>query len=163
MQYRLQTRRRLVPPNCQVHVVHGFVSIRIWDRVSTSAEISNGRTAPKESLLVQRHPAVQQNGNNVSPHSKRLCLRASASRSDFLSFKPRHEDEERAKASEAARQSTTCEQYTHLTRIHTRNFFSCVWLKFFKFRLQCSLCAFVSKSFMNLARMACFARCLTGH
>ena len=43
----------------------------------------------------------------IVPHSTRLGLSAIASRPDFLSFRPRHEDKERARASKTPRQSTT--------------------------------------------------------
>ena len=66
-----QIRRRLDLQRNQVHVLHCFVGIRSWDRVLTSTEIRDGRTVPKEhvlyqSLLLQRHQAVQQNDVNVS-------------------------------------------------------------------------------------------------
>ena len=86
---------RPVLPKCQVHVLHGFAKIQIWDRVSI--EKHDERTFPKEqSRLLQHLPAVPLNDTNVSlSHIQRDCLSASASRPDFLSFKPRQEDEER--------------------------------------------------------------------
>ena len=85
---------------------HGFARIQIWDRASIFTEnprrthssqgaraafVSFGTTSP--SCVAESHKRV------IVPHSTRLCLSASASRPDFLSFKPRQEDEERAKAS----------------------------------------------------------------
>ena len=42
VEYRLQTRFRRFLPKCQVHVLHKFVRIRIWDRKITSTEIRDG-------------------------------------------------------------------------------------------------------------------------
>ena len=71
---------------------------------SGSSKVSIPRfeqTVPKvhvlhQSLLSQHHSAVPHIDTNVFivPHSTRLCLSASASKPDFLSFKPRQEDED---------------------------------------------------------------------
>ena len=56
---------------------------------------------PAKTTTSQHHPAVPQNDTNVLLfHTQRdSCLSASASKPDFLSFRPRQEDEERARAS----------------------------------------------------------------
>ena len=109
----MQTNCHQVRPECRFHVSHGFARIQTWDRVSISSENHDERTVPKvhllhQSLLSQHHPTVLQSDTSVFvPHSTRLCLSASASKPDFLSFRPRQEDEERAGASWTPRQSTT--------------------------------------------------------
>ena len=54
-----------------------------------------------QNLLLQHLPAEPGNDTNVPtvPHSTRLCLSASASRPNFLSFQSIKEDEARGKAS----------------------------------------------------------------
>ena len=75
-----------------------FAMIQTSDRVSISSEDHEERTVPKvhvlrQSLLSEHHPAVPQNDTQriTVLHSTRLCLSASASKPDFLSFRPRQE------------------------------------------------------------------------
>ena len=52
MEHLLQTRLRHVLPKCEVHVLHGFVKIQIWDRVSMSTDEQFPRI-PKQYVLCQ--------------------------------------------------------------------------------------------------------------
>ena len=61
---------------------------------------SQGARAASESFVTTSpHCAAEGHQRITVPHSTRLCLSASASKPDFLSFRPRQEDEERARAS----------------------------------------------------------------
>ena len=44
--------------------------------------------------------------------------------------------------------SLSCKQYTHLARIHTRKFFSCVWLKFLQARIAVFVVCILSGRFI---------------
>ena len=101
MEYGLQTRLLLILPKCQLHVLDGSAKIHIRDRVSISTEnprrtnsSQGARAVSKSSVATSPSCAAEQRQRIIVPFSTRLCLRGSDYRSDFLSFKPRQEDDE---------------------------------------------------------------------
>ena len=65
------------------------------------------RATPESFVTTSPNCAAEWHQRITVPYSTRLCLSASASKPDFLPFRPRQEDEERARASLTPRQSIT--------------------------------------------------------